>query len=188
MANHAKLQSFRLAPRYKYGFEVPRNYADAVRLDLQNGNTKWQDAIKLEMSQLDEYNVFINLGRDVAAPKGYKKIRVHLVFDVKHDGRHKARCVADGHLTDIPVDSVYSGVVSLRGLRMMIFLAELNQVETWTTDIGNACLEAETSELVYIIAGPEFKEKEGATLLIFKSLYGLRSGGIRWHEKIADTL
>ena len=44
----------------------------------------------------------------------YKKIRVHFVFDVKHDGRHKARLVADGHLTDVPLMIVYSGVVSLR--------------------------------------------------------------------------
>ena len=56
--------------------------------------------------------------------------------------------VADGHLTDIPVDSVYSGVVSLRGLRIMLFLAELNQLETWATDIGNAYLETETLEKV----------------------------------------
>ena len=35
---------------------------------------------------------------------------VHYVFDGKHNGRHKARCVADGHLSDTPVDSVYSGV------------------------------------------------------------------------------
>jgi hypothetical protein len=35
------------------------------------------------------------------------------VFDVKHDGRHKARYVAGGHLTDVPNESVYSGVVSL---------------------------------------------------------------------------
>jgi hypothetical protein len=54
---------------------------------------------------------------------------VHLVFDVKHDGCHKARLVAGGHLTDPPLDSVYSGVVSLRGFRLVLFLAELNGLE-----------------------------------------------------------
>ena len=44
---------------------------------------------------------------------GYKKIRVHLMFDIKHDGRHKARLVADGYLMEIPVESVYSSVVSI---------------------------------------------------------------------------
>ena len=93
------------------------------------------------------------------------------MFAVKHDGRHKARLCADGNLTEVPIDSVYSGVVSLKSLRTMIFLAELNGLETWVTDIGNAYLEAETSEKVFVIAGPKFGELEGHTLVIFKALY-----------------
>ena len=38
--------------------------------------------------------------------------------------------VADGHLTKVPLDSVYSGVVSLHGLCTLVFLAELNGLET----------------------------------------------------------
>ena len=75
------------------------------------------------MKQLDEYDTFKDIGKNAPISSDYKKIRVHLVFAVKHDGRHKARLVADGHLTDVPIDSVYSGVVSLRGLRLIIFLA-----------------------------------------------------------------
>jgi hypothetical protein len=55
----------------------------------------------------------------------------------------------------------------------MLFLAELNHLELWPTDIGNAYLEAFTSEKVYIIAGPEFGEREGHILIIRKALYGL---------------
>jgi hypothetical protein len=66
--------------------------------------------------------------------------------------------VADGHLTDIPLEFVYSGVVSLRGLKIVLFLAKLNHLEIWATDIGNAYLEAFTTEKVYFIAGPEFGE------------------------------
>jgi hypothetical protein len=49
-------------------------------------------------------------------------------------------------------------------------------------------LEAETLEKVYIVAGPEFGEREGHTLIIFKALYGLRTSGLRWHERFADCL
>ena len=112
MANQAKLRSFRTSPRYKYGYEIPRDYDHATTLDRRNGNTKWTDATALEMAQLHEYTTFIDHGVG-KFPTGHRKIRVHLVYDVKHDGRHKARLVADGHLTDVPVDSVYSGVVSL---------------------------------------------------------------------------
>ena len=81
------------------------------------------------MSQLDECDTFINHGIRKTAPQGYKIIRTHLIYDIKHDGRHKARYVADGHIIDIPVDSVYSGVFSLRGVRIMLFLAELNKLD-----------------------------------------------------------
>jgi hypothetical protein len=76
----------------------------------------WREATDLEMLQLAGYNTFRDLGHKdtVPPPTGYKKIHTHLVYDCKHDGRHKAWMVADGHLTDILLESVYSGVVSLR--------------------------------------------------------------------------
>jgi hypothetical protein len=59
------------------------------------------------------------------------------VFDIKHDGQHKARFVGGGgHLTDVPMESIYSRVVSL--VHMVTFLSELNGMELWATDIGNA--------------------------------------------------
>ena len=67
-----------------------------------------------------------------------QKIRVNLIFAVKHDGRHKARLVADGSLTPEPDKNIYSGVVYLRHLRLVIFLGELNNLELWRADIGNA--------------------------------------------------
>jgi hypothetical protein len=190
MVNQAKLRSYNTAPKYKYGFEVPRDFRHALRLDALHGNTKWQDAVSTELGQIDDYDTFKDIGHKSTAkpPPGFKKIRVHLVFDVKHDGRHKARLVADGHLTDVPIDSVYSGVVSLRGFRLALFLAELNELETWATDIGNAYLEAETSEKVYIEAGPEFGERYCHFLIVRKALYGLRSSGARWHDKLSDCL
>jgi Reverse transcriptase (RNA-dependent DNA polymerase) len=190
IVNQAKLKSSYSAPKFNNGFEIPRTYEQAVRLDERNGNTKFQDATALELQQMKDYQTFIDIGHHTKAkpPEGYKKIKVHLVFDVKHDGRHKARLVADGHLTDIPLESVYSGVVSIRGFRIVMFLAELNKLELWATDIGNAYLEAYTSEKVYIIAGPEFGELEGHILKISKALYGLRSSGARWHDRFADCI
>ena len=93
-----------------------------------------------------------------------------MIYDVKHDGRHKARLVAVGHLPDVPDNSVYSSVVSLRGLCMLIFIAKLNGIEIWGTNIGNAYLEAFTSEYVCIKAGPNIEVLEGHLLLILQSI------------------
>ena len=79
-------------------------------------------------------------------------------------------------------------MVSLRGLCILIFLSKFNDLDTWATDIGNAYLEALTKEKVYIVAGPEFGERQGHILVIYKALYGLRTSGLRWHERFADCL
>jgi Reverse transcriptase (RNA-dependent DNA polymerase) len=115
---------------------------------------------------------------------------VHFVFACKHDGCYKARLVADGHLTDTPIDSVYSSVASLRGVRIVMFLAELNDLNFWSTDIGNAFLESDTMEKIYILGGKEFEciGMQGHTLVIVKALYGLKSSGMRWWGVLADVL
>jgi hypothetical protein len=95
--------------------EAPSTYEQALRLDKKNGSTLclWGDAATLELTQIDDYSTFIDKGHHtmVKPPEGYYKIQLHLIFDVKHDGRHKVRLIADGHITDIPQESVYLGVI-----------------------------------------------------------------------------
>ena len=190
----SRIRQVRASARYQHGFQVPRDYNDAMRLDKENGNTHWQDAMDLELTQIHEYKVFRDTGKakfhngKVVTPDGFQKIRVHFVYAVKHDGRFKARLVADGHLTKEPVESIYSGVVSLRSLRMVVFLSQLNNLEIWGADVGNAYLEAYTDEKLCIMAGPEFKELQGHLLIMVKALYGTRSGGARWHDRLFDIL
>ena len=97
------------------------------------------------------------------------------MFAVKFDARYIARLVADGHLTPEHVENIYSGVVSLRNLRLVIFLGKLHSLDIWGADIGNAYLEAFTGEKLYIVAGPEFDKLEGYMLIFLKALYGLKS-------------
>jgi len=74
MVIQVKLKSFCTALRYKYRYEVPRNYDHAVELDRHAGNTMWQDATELEMAQLHDYNTFQDYGHNARPPEGYKKI------------------------------------------------------------------------------------------------------------------
>ena len=117
-----------------------------------------------------------------------KRSEYTLYFDVNHCGKFKARLVADGHLTKDPMETVYSGVVSIRNLRLAMFLAELNNLELWGADVGNAYLQALTREKLYIVGGPEFEELQGHVLVMYKALYGTRSGGACWHDKFFDIL
>jgi hypothetical protein len=111
----AKMKSYLQSMKYKFGYRIPKDYKEALKRDELNQNTKWEDATVTEMSQLKEYDCFIDAGiyGQDKPPDGHKKIRAHLVFDVKDGGGHKACYIAGGHLTDIPNERVYSGVVSL---------------------------------------------------------------------------
>ena len=174
-------------PTYQFGIEVPRTVKQAYALDLKNNNSKWSDAIAEEISSLHSYNTFKDHGKITYLPD-YKRIIVHFVFAVKHDLRHKARLVAGGHLTDSSIDGTYSGVVSLRSLRIAILAAELNQLQIMVGDISSAYLEAYTQERVCFLAGPEFGPLQGHLLVIERALYGLRTSGARWHDRFSDTL
>ena len=192
-ATKAKIDSFKKAPKYKYGYKVPTSYEDAERLDNQNKNHLWREARATEFEKLDKCEVFKDLGdpkKGTRIPSGYRTIRIHIVYDVKNDGRHRAGVVAGGHLTPEPGpgESVYSGVVTLRGMKTVMFLAELNYLKLWNTDISSAYLEAYTTERVVIIAGPEFGERQGHIFVIWKALYGLRFSGKLFGELLFEAL
>ena len=95
----------------------------------------------------DHEKVEYEKGKVINAPQGHQEIRVNFVFDVKHCGKFKSRLVADGHLTKEPTETVYSGAVLLRNLRLAMLLAELNNLQLWGADVGNAYLQALTKSV-----------------------------------------
>jgi hypothetical protein len=80
-------QSIRSAPR-PYTCTVPssRDYEQAVSIDEDNKNTKWQDSTENSVRLM---NTRPSMTKErISTWPWYKKIRVHLIYAVKHDGRH----------------------------------------------------------------------------------------------------
>jgi hypothetical protein len=71
--------------KYKFGIQVPKGIKNAIDLDKKNGNQLWREAIKTELKQLTDYQIFIVLDSGEDIPTGYQKIPYHMVFDVKYD-------------------------------------------------------------------------------------------------------
>ena len=68
-----------------FGFQIPINYEEALRLDENIGNTRWRDCTQLEIDQLNEYKSFRDQGKTSKVPDGYKTIRTHLVYAIKNN-------------------------------------------------------------------------------------------------------
>ena len=48
----SKYRQSQTTKSYKHGWEVPRDYPHTLQLYVQNGNTKWKDAIDIEIEQI----------------------------------------------------------------------------------------------------------------------------------------
>ena len=152
-----------------------RSLGHARKLDTENGDTLWADAVSLEMNTILPA---LDLTPDNVSPSDYTRSSGHLVFDVKMDFTRKARWVKDGHLTPDPNTSNFAGVVSRESVRIALTYAALNDLEVCAGDIKSAYLQAPTSEKHYIICGADFPlEWQGCVAIIRCALYGGKCAG-----------
>ena len=173
----------------KNGYKVPNNVQQALELDELAKNDKWKKAIAKEMAAMDKMDVFRILAKDEKFDRStYQYAPLHLVFDVKFDGTHKARYVIGGNRVDSSEFSAYASVVKTENIRILLTLAAKFNLQTMTGDIGNAYLNAYTEERIWSKAGPEFGEKAGQIVLVVKALYGLKTSAAAWWKCFADKL
>ncbi|KAI2493498.1 Reverse transcriptase (RNA-dependent DNA polymerase) [Fragilaria crotonensis] len=173
------------AKTHKFGIELPKTVAEALKIDERTGTDFWRKAIELEMKNVMPAFEFID---DDAVPKFYKKIDCHMIFDVKMDLTRKARLVAGGHQTDPPKESTYSSVVSRDSIRIAFTLAALNDLDVLSADVQGHTLMLQRRRR-FTTAGLEFgADKVGRPVLIVRALYGLKSSGARWRDHMAATL
>ena len=191
----SKVKSKYWRTTHVFGIRVPRSVEEALKLDEENGNTLWYDAIQKEMK-----NVRIAFeADDIVTPEqarsnkhyvGFQEIKCHMSFDIKMDGKfiRKARFVVGGHTTDPPASITYSSVVARDTVRIAFTIAALNGLDVMSCDIGNAYLNAPCQEKIWCIAGPEFGSDKGKVMKIVQALYGLKTSGASWRAMFASTL
>jgi hypothetical protein len=55
-------QSYRNALKYKFGYQILRDYNEAMKFIALNHNDKWDQSVKVKLKQLGDYCCFINAG------------------------------------------------------------------------------------------------------------------------------
>jgi hypothetical protein len=89
---------------YKFGIRVPNSIEEAIALDIENGNTLWQDAI---MKEANGVRIAFEVKNDGKPPPGFSHVQLMMIFDIKMDFTRKARLVARGDLTNTPPALTY---------------------------------------------------------------------------------
>ena len=171
---------------HKFGIRIPKSVKEAKRLDQENGDSQWCEAICNEMRYLrPAFKVWEKEGEHI--PPGYQQIECHMIFDVKmgKNFRHKAM---GGHTTETPTSLTYSSVVSRDSVRIILLAAALNRVQVMACDIQNAYLTANCCEKIWTYTGPEFGSERGQPMILRRALYGLKSSGAAFRAHLAETL
>ena len=61
--NQTKIRQVRRSATYLFGYLIPRDYKHALELDKVNGNSRWYDATKMEMDQINKYQALRTMAK-----------------------------------------------------------------------------------------------------------------------------
>ena len=185
----AKMKSKYWLRSHKFRIRIPKSVEEAKKVDNQNRNTLWWDAICKEMCNAQPaFEVFE--GTKDQLPVGYQFMKCHMIFDIKfgENFRCKARLVAGGHMTETLATLTYSSVVLHDSVWIARTLAALNYLQVMLCDIQNTYLMADCREKIWTYAGPEFGSEQGSIMFVRKALCGLKSSGAAFRAHLAETL
>jgi hypothetical protein len=162
-------------------------YKDLARLP-QLEQKEWQDACLRELEALRRRDVYELVSR----PSNRKVIKNRWVFDVKPDGRKRARLVAKGfsQVEGIDFDHIFSPVVRFETVRLILSMAAL---ENWTVsglDVRNTFLYGKLDEEIYMEQPEGFRVQgsEHQVILLKRALYGLKQAGLAWWRTLRDSM
>ena len=90
-----------------------------------------------------------------------------MIWDVKsEDRRYKSRLVVGGHLIDSTDYNIYSSQVNSLSVYLLFLIAQHQNLDLMTADVGNAFPTAPNQEKVWCVAGDEFGDRKGCKVEI----------------------
>ena len=109
---------------------------------------EWKTACKEELEALHQCNVF----KLTDLTKVHKTIGCRWVFDVKSDGRKKARLVAQGfsQVEGIDFNELFSPVVHYESVRLIFALSAIENYYCVGVDVHNAYLYGKLDKEIYM--------------------------------------
>jgi hypothetical protein len=154
----AKLQKKKTKPRptKMQGILIPGSIRHALLLDGKAIGTplegKWATALAKDHSPNTRLGHGLQFGS------------MHMIFDIKTDGRFKAQLCVRGNVLDCSAHTTYSSTIRDVSVCLLMVIAAQNGLHMVTIDVTNALCTGPKVEKVWSIAGKEFGNKEGARL------------------------
>ena len=164
---------------------MPQTVAEAL---ARPDAAAWQRALDDEIASFQEHQVMTGLDQKPNAAL----LDLRVVFDIKQDGRYKARIVAKGfkQREGINYDETYSPTVNMTTVRTLMALATYQHYHVHQVDVKTAFLHAPLDEDIYIrvprgleagLGGCEYAK-------LNKAVYGLKQASRAWYLELDKYL
>ena len=171
----------------KYDENIPQQFRDILRFSKEQKD-EWIKACKEEIEALRNRHVF-DL---VDLPSNKKPIANRWVFDIKADGRKRARLVAKGFQQKEGIDynAIFSPVIRYETVHLMFALGALENWHFEALDVKTAFLYGTLDEEVYMKQPEGFviRGKENKVLRLKKAIYGLKQASHSWWEELKTSM
>ena len=150
---------------------------------------RWRIAIKKEFRDMNSRKVWETFKKS-NIPKDRRCIKCKWVFDIKRDGRFRARLVACGYSQVPGVDFVesYAPVINDITWRILIVLKIMFGFDALIVDVETAFLHGDLEETIFMECPPGMKAKKDECCLLRKSIYGLVQAARQYFKKYVDVL
>jgi hypothetical protein len=175
--------------QYKDLFNVPMTFEEAWNHPDPFQKELWRDAIMTEFSKMETRKVWTKK-KISDIPRGRRLIKCKWVFDIKRNGRFRARLVACGYsqVGGIDFNQIYSPVVNDVTFRIMLIAKMVWKLDSMTFDVETAFLLGDLDEEIYMQCPPGMDATDDECLLLLQSIYGLVQAARQFWKKWAFIL
>ncbi|XP_006458389.1 hypothetical protein AGABI2DRAFT_58655, partial [Agaricus bisporus var. bisporus H97] len=153
----------------------------------QDDQKAWIEACIDELRALKKRGVY----EIVDLPEGIKTVKNRWVFNIKSDGRKRARLVAKGfsQIEGIDFNELFSPVVRYETARLIFGVAALEDWEIESVDVKAAYLYRKLEEEIYMEQPEGFrKDNDKRVWRLHRALYGLKQSGLAWWRELTASM
>ena len=185
-----KFVNFLLSKAIEIKSEIPVHFKDVLK--IKNSDPKafqeWVKAMEEEIQALCDRDVW----ELVNCPKNRRPVKCRWVYNVKSDGRKRARLVAKGfsQIPGIDYDDTFSPVACFETVRLLLASAALEDWDIEALDVKTAFLYGNLDEEIYMEQPEGFvtQGQEGKVYRLKKALYGLKQASYAWNKQADKSL
>ena len=121
--NKDKKRKYKPKATYKYDIKVPRDIAECKRLDDDNGDAFWMDAVRPEMEYLSNLKYFDTMHIMHRCNNLYQDITLTMLFTVKQGLKRKASLMTGGYLVNTIDHTIFSSIVKRISVKLLYVIS-----------------------------------------------------------------